>query len=603
MRFESRTRRIAAAGVSLLFVLSTLAVLVSASGIVSGASAQNGGANPSAEARKSELKELTVSPKELSFGERPPFEASAPKTVTIHNPNSIAVDVGFVGSSNPEFVPSFKCAGILAAHSDCVESVTFTPSSDGKKTAKLMIVNSASPKALSIKMTGKGKGAPVATATATPTATPTPVAATCPSASPGACPSSGAPSISSMIPSSAVAGDSEGVALAVCGCNLTASTVVQWNAVGQMTTFLSSNQINASIPAAEVANVGVDQVTVSADAAVSPSETFFVGSSGGPGYAVLEIDQQTNDLAYDAVNQAIYLSAPHSAPTNGDTISVFNLAEGSISSAQPAGSNPDVLAVSDDGQFLYAGIDGASTVQRFKLPNMLTDISYPLGGDSFLGPYHALDLQVAPGAPHTTAVTLGIANGSPRAEGGLVIFDDSTPRPTIAPGWLSSGNLYDSLQWGSDATTLYAANDETTSRDFYVLAVNPDGVMLENDYLDTFARGFERIHFDSGSKLIYSDEGSAIDPSTGKAIGEYAVGNGVVVPDSTLNTLFFVSLSSNIGTTTIQAFDLTKFNLIGSLTFPTVTATPIRLIRWGTNGLAFNTDQGPVYLVGGNFIH
>ena len=66
--------------------------------------------------------------------------------------------------------------------------------------------------------------------------------------------------------------------------------------------------------------------------------------------------------------------------------------------------NPNVLAMSDDGQFLYAGVNGS--VQRFTLP-ALTDINYALGSD-FLGhPHVALDIQVAPGAPHTTAVTRG----------------------------------------------------------------------------------------------------------------------------------------------------------------------------------------------------
>jgi hypothetical protein len=34
-----------------------------------------------------------------------------------------------------------------------------------------------------------------------------------------------------------------------------------------------------------------------------------------------------------------------------------------------------------------------------------------------------------------------------------------------------------------------------------------------------------------------------------------------------------------------------------------VTGNPERLIRWGWNGLAFNTDGGQIYLIGGNFVH
>ncbi|MGO9451869.1 MAG: hypothetical protein ACLQDV_12650 [Candidatus Binataceae bacterium] len=224
----------------------------------------------------------------------------------------------------------------------------------------------------------------------------------------------------------------------------------------------------------------MDQVTVSAGSQASTPETFFVGSTGGAGYAELEVNQQSNDIVNDPVNQVIYLSVPGAVTPNGNTIAVLNLASGQISSSQFAGSEPDVLAISDDSQFLYAGLDGAASVQRFTLPSLTTDINYSLGRT-----YFALDLQVAPGAPHTTAVSLGNMGVSPEAEGGITIFDDSTPRPTVAEGF-GGGGLYDSLQWGSNDTALYAANTEDTGFDFYALSVSSAGVVLAEDYPGSF---------------------------------------------------------------------------------------------------------------------
>jgi hypothetical protein len=63
-------------------------------------------------------------------------------------------------------------------------------------------------------------------------------------------------------------------------------------------------------------------------------------------------------------------------------------------------------------------------------------------------------------------------NGSPAARGGLVIFDDSTQRPTQVPGQI---NFFDTMQWGANALTLLAANTSTTGSDFYTLAVNAAG--------------------------------------------------------------------------------------------------------------------------------
>ena len=393
------------------------------------------------------------------------------------------------------------------------------------------------------------------------------------------------------------------VPLAVCGCNLTASTAVQWNAVAQTTSFVSSNQLNASIPAGDIASIGVDNVTVAADTQVSAPQTFFVGNTGGNGYALVVINQQADDLVNDPVNKAIYLSVPGSAPTNGNTISVISLASASITSSPFAGSNPDALAIAGDSSYLYAGLDGSAKVQRFTLPSLSTDISYSLGRNSFFGPYFALDLQVAPGAPQTTAVTLGIMGESPSAQGGVVIFDNSTPRTTALPGFgAEGGGLFCSLQWGSDDTALYADNNEDSGDDFYTMSVGMSGVTLDDDYSGTFSDNDRRIHFDSGTKLVYADDGNSVDPATGNPAGQFSISfNNVMVPDSTLNKAFFVGESS--GTATIESFNLTEFSSIGSISFTGDSNFPTRLIRWGNNGLAFITSQGSVYLIGGNFVH
>ncbi|HXN14130.1 MAG TPA: hypothetical protein VN865_13540, partial [Candidatus Acidoferrales bacterium] len=59
--------------------------------------------------------------------------AGEPKSATVHNPNSTAVDISSIESSDPEFVPSLNCVGSLPAGGECVVSIVFTPSSDGKK--------------------------------------------------------------------------------------------------------------------------------------------------------------------------------------------------------------------------------------------------------------------------------------------------------------------------------------------------------------------------------------------------------------------------------------------------------------------------------------
>jgi hypothetical protein len=409
------------------------------------------------------------------------------------------------------------------------------------------------------------------------------------------------PSIASLNPGSAVSGNGP-FTLTVAGTNFASSSTVQWNGSARTTTFVSSTQLQATITAADISTVGVAKITVANPGpygSVSADSTFFVGTTGGSNFAVITVNQAAQDIAYDPKNQVIYLSVPGTAVSNPNTICVLDPATGTITSAQPAGSNPNALAISDDSQFLYAGIDGAASVQRFLLPGLAKDISYSLGANSFYGPYFALDLKVAPGAPHTTAVSLGNASVSPRAQGGIMVFDDGAPRPTTAQGGAS---LYDSIQWGADTAMLFASNTESTSFDLYTLSVNSGGVTQNQDFQHVFGTFMDRIHFDAGTKLVYGDEGHVIDPATGLPVGNFN-DVGPMVVDSALNIAFFVSGQVPA---TIQAFDLTHFTPIDSVTVFNVGDPALRLIRWGRNGLAFITQSvngvGKVFLVGGNFI-
>ena len=413
------------------------------------------------------------------------------------------------------------------------------------------------------------------------------------------------PSITQLTPSSAIAGGAA-FTMTVTGGNFVPASVVQWNGSPRTTTFVSSTSLQAAITTADIAAAGVVNVTISnppANGGMSAPSTFFTGTTGASNFAVITVNQLAKDIVYDPVHQLFYLSVTGTASTHPNTISILDPATGTIPSAQAAGSNPNVLAISDDSQLLYAGIDGSSTVQRFTLPAVTPDISYPLGSSPSAGPFRALDLQVAPGFPHTTAVSLAVSTSTPAAQGGITIFDDATARPTIAKGFGPGGGggvLYDSLQWGADATVLLAADNEDTGFDFYTLAVSSSGVALNKDFRSVFNAFGSKIHFDAGTNLIYADEGHVVNPSTGAVVGTFN-NSGRMVPDSSLNKAFFLT---GIGspTVTIKSLDLNLFTQIGSISISGVIGNPVRLIRWGQNGLAFNTDGGQIFIIGGNFV-
>lgn len=409
-----------------------------------------------------------------------------------------------------------------------------------------------------------------------------------------------APQLQASNPSSVNAGSAD-IIFTVYGSNFIPTSVIQWNGAALTTSYLSDSYLEAQVPASNLSNPGVAEVVVVNPGPGGGSSTSLLFGINGFNYTPLVVGQLANDMVWDPTNQVIYLSVPSLAPANGNTIAVLNPTSGSIQSTQFAGSEPDALAISDDSQFLYAGLDGSSSVQRFTLPSMVPDINYLLGAGPYPeGPFFGMDLQVAPGLPHTTAVSRGAFNVSPTALGGMEIYDDAAPRSQVAD---APGGLYDSLQWGSD-TQIYAINSEITSFDFYVLTVTSSGVQLSDDYQSEFSDFYVRLHYDRGTHYAYTDDGYVINPANGQHVGQFQA-SGYMVPDSSLNRAFFLGQTqSQAGSTsfTIESFDLTTLAPISEITIPNVLGYPLRFIRWGASGLAFNDDAGFIYVINSSFV-
>ncbi|HUL60809.1 MAG TPA: hypothetical protein VLU43_16120, partial [Anaeromyxobacteraceae bacterium] len=253
------------------------------------------------------------------------------------------------------------------------------------------------------------------------------------------------PVLTGISPTSAYAGTSS-VTVTLTGSGFVASSSAYWGGYSSLsTTFVDSSTLQATIPSYDLSGIGTGQISVS-----NPSPGG--GTSGALKFSVTKPPQdgvtavalQANDLVWDPYQRKIYAAVPSTSPVNPNTVTVVDPFTGQIEGSQFAGSEPRVLAVSDDGQFLYAGLGSASFVNRFALPALAQDLAIPLGRDPTLGAYSARDVQVAPGFPRTVAVSLGVG-ATPSVQGGVAIFDDATPRANRAA---SASNLFDSLQWG-----------------------------------------------------------------------------------------------------------------------------------------------------------
>ncbi|HMK22049.1 MAG TPA: hypothetical protein VK466_06920 [Terriglobales bacterium] len=106
------------------------------------------------------------------------------------------------------------------------------------------------------------------------------------------------------------------------------------------------------------------------------------------------------------------------------------------------------------------------------------------------------------------------------------------------------------------------------------------------------------MHYDKGTGLAYTDDGHVIKPANGQHVGAFQAA-GYMVPDSTVNRAFFLGQITGQPATTfaIESFDLTTFTPIAEITIPNVRGYPLRFIRWGTSGLAFNDSAGFIYII------
>jgi hypothetical protein len=224
----------------------------------------------------------------------------------------------------------------------------------------------------------------------------------------------------------------------------------------------------------------------------------------------------------------------------------------------------------------------------------------------FLVGYVLGDLRVAPGDPHTTALTLFNQESSPEEVGGIVIYDDNVLRPNFVNGWgggPAPPAIYDALAWSSSDQLLtgacsFGCLSNTPLSPLYVFQISQSGAAFIAANPPSFSQG--EIHSDFGTGLIYSDDGNVADASTQTLVGTYNA-SGLVAPDSSLNCVFILGQTSeqaNTNNFTVESFNENTYTPVSSITVSNLLGSPFELIRWGSSGLAILTSNLVEYTTG-----
>ncbi|HEU4594346.1 MAG TPA: Calx-beta domain-containing protein, partial [Pyrinomonadaceae bacterium] len=293
-----------------------------------------------------------------------------------------------------------------------------------------------------------------------------------------------------------------------------------------------------------------------------------------------EISLRTRDLVVDPNTQTIYASVPSTEGAAGNSITPIDPFAGTKGQPVAVGSEPNKMAISDDGQFIYVALDGAHAVRRFDVATQSAGLQFGLGSDPLFGPYGAEDIAVMPGQPGTVAVAR-TRPASPR-HGGVVIYDEGVPRPLTTPDHTGSNRI----EFSASPSVLYGQNVETTDFGFRKMAVASCGVSNASVIRHAFLTSDFRI----AGGFSYTVGGRVFNPEDGTIAGTFLGAVGPVVPDLKAGRVYFIQGGGG-QSTTLRVFDANTFLLLGELRLSGVALQEVvtSVVRWGEHGLAFNT--------------
>lgn len=416
-----------------------------------------------------------------------------------------------------------------------------------------------------------------------------------------------APVISALSPATVTAGAPNFI-LSISGSGFINSSQVLINGAVRSTGG-ANGVITTQINASDVAAVGTVDISV-----VNP------GPGGGTSSVlklkciagdnrVRTVSLPSNSLVWDPKQQRIYATIQASASSNASSVVAIDPSSGSMVASQVLPSEPDLLAISGDQQYLYVSLPAISSVARLKLPSLAPDIQFNAYGSTPTGQKSISDLQVAPGLPHTIAVAQYGNTGS-RA---VAVYDDGVARANYAVTTVLSQESIDKIQWGADATTIYGTTTVISGGPEFHITVNASGANLASTEQGVLGDFSSEILYDPTSTDLYDAYGNVVDPSTGSLLGHYAVlpntsyESTAFTIDSALDRAYFMNDSSfpefpnEPSGPQIQVFDQNQHNYINAIFLPAQCSGGTNLIRWGSAGLAFISGN-TICLLDGPFV-
>jgi hypothetical protein len=387
--------------------------------------------------------------------------------------------------------------------------------------------------------------------------------------------------------------------------------------------------MTATVPASDFASVGSGTVTVTNPGpgggtstaqmftiTAAPAATTWVRTAPAVPVPQSVIYSASQNVIWDTAHGMLYVSIPSTAPASPNTIVAVNPVTGTAGTPVAAGNDPALLSISSDSSYLWVGLNGDDAVQRFLLPGLTKDISFPVPLDSTGKPQHPASLQAAPMSPHTLALVAGTSGAE--SENGVYVYDDAAPRPVSVPGFDAGGPMLEWIEWGANDSTIYASQSAITNGGgIATLQVTSSGVSyLSYNGGMPAASGPALGQYDNINGLLYSND-RAFNPTNGSIVGSFNFpldGGQACTADASLGRYYCVVSYPLDGTDVymfeLWVYDLNSYALLDRVYFgasaglpiSSITGLPQYLVRWGNAGLALVTSTWPSMGNGGFFL-
>jgi trimeric autotransporter adhesin len=418
--------------------------------------------------------------------------------------------------------------------------------------------------------------------------------------------------MSSLSPNAVQAGSAE-LTVTIAGSGFNEDSTVLWSGTPLATSYVSATQLTAQVPASTLKSLGWAAVSVTTPAPGG-------GTTSPVPFSIYNIvSLSANHILFDPYTQQLYASViPGATQVTGNSLVTIDPTTGVIGTPIPVASQPDKMALSDDGQILYVNQDGSDSVGRFNMLSKTLEFSFPATTGASLR-----DVAVLPGSENTIAVDLG-------EDFGLLLYDiDPVQKTATARGNSTGAYTGSSLQF-LNASTLFSFDIDTTGATLDEYPVTSTG--LTASYANQYTlNSFSAFRLSGG--IAFADAGGVANPSstppqsmgvflpitpTTSLYSYYGTNGQLVEPDTSLSRIFFAAYpaitaqSSPFSTLPMGLVAYDEATYLPSATLPLTAlssigsggtlATYTDLLRWGQDGLALLTSAGQIAILRGPFV-